>query len=215
MRSSIFVCAAAALTAAAVLLLATQPGITSAAQARATATPQPARAAPIMERTLFSFTPAATDSAEIDANWGDTTDAVMGGVSRSRAVLTRDGTLKFSGTVSLENNGGFAATFAALSKIEDLSAHGAITLRVRGDGKTYQLWMNRARRLAHVARFATRAGEWQTITLPYSDFRAENTFGQPVTAGAFTGNPVTRVGLLISDKQSGPFALEVDWIKAQ
>jgi hypothetical protein len=41
--------------------------------------------------------------------WNVVNDGVMGGISKSSLVLTNTGNGKFSGHVSLANNGGFAS----------------------------------------------------------------------------------------------------------
>lgn len=53
---------------------------------------------------LLSF--AAPEAAQ---QWQAVNDGVMGGVSDGRFKITADGTLEFFGTLSLENNGGFAS----------------------------------------------------------------------------------------------------------
>jgi len=50
--------------------------------------------------------------------------------------------------------------------------------------------------------------------LPFADFRATS-FGVELTdAPRLDPGKIRSFGFLISDKQAGPFALEVDWIKA-
>ena len=55
-------------------------------------------------RTLFDF--AKPDAAQA---WQPVNDGVMGGVSDGRFRITDRGTMEFLGTLSLENNGGFAS----------------------------------------------------------------------------------------------------------
>ena len=52
--------------------------------------------------TIFTFN-NESDSRQ----WPATNDGVMGGISQGQSNITADGTLRFCGTVSLENNGGF------------------------------------------------------------------------------------------------------------
>ena len=53
--------------------------------------------------SLFEFSgPTASQQ------WQAVNDGVMGGVSDGRFRITPDKTMEFSGTLSLENNGGFA-----------------------------------------------------------------------------------------------------------
>jgi hypothetical protein len=165
-----------------------------------------------MTKTLVDFSDRSAAG-----RWFTSSDAVMGGVSTSRATIAADGWLVFSGTVRLENNGGFATVSGSSADPngDDLRGADAVRLTVRGDGRTYQLWLyTGSRRLVHVARFPTRAGARETITLPFAAFRAENGFGRPVTAPPLRDPVVTGYRLLISDKQKGDFSLAVSSIVA-
>lgn len=154
----------------------------------------------------FSNTPAAA--------WEIVNDSVMGGISRSAFQLHDDGYAIFSGTVSLEFNGGFASVRARTRTPADLSGFEGFSVRVLGDGKTYSLRIKtvengRLTRYSYEARFETKAGEWQTHKLPYSDFkpvfRGRNVRGNPVlNTGA-----IAEIGFMISDGQEGDFRLAV------
>jgi len=122
----------------------------------------------------------------------------------------------FEGTVSLEHNGGFASVRLPA---QDLGAPGAIdyALDLRGDGKRYKLSLRRDDALDGVnyqAAFVAPAGTWTTIRAPVSDFRP--TFRGGEVAGAMQLDParVRQIGLMISDRQSGPCALAVRSISA-
>ena len=148
------------------------------------------------------------------AGWQIVNDSVMGGVSRSRLQMHEDGYAEFSGTVSLENNGGFASVRTRAQSPVDLSDFDGLSVHVLGDGKTYSLRLRtvkngRLTRYSHEARFATTAGEWETHKLAYSDF-------SPVFRGnAVRGNPglnpeaILEIGFMIQDGQEGPFELSV------
>lgn len=190
------------------MLIGTSCGAPAFAAAKATATP----ATRTMEKTLATFNTAA----EV-RRWSTSSDAVMGGISSSKAAVEVSGTLVFSGVVRLENNGGFATITgpAASRGGDDLSDFDSIALRVKGDGNIYQFWLyTGSRRLVHVARFTTTAGVWEEIVLPFDSFVTENGFGLPVEAPKLRAPQVLGYRLLISDKQKGPFRLDVDWIKA-
>ena len=62
--------------------------------------------------------------------------------------------------------------------------------------------------------FDTKANVWQEIPLPFAAFEATS-FGR-VISSVSPMNPakIRSVGFTISDKQEGPFKLEVDWIRA-
>ncbi len=159
-------------------------------------------------KVLFDFSNAESE------NWRIVNDGVMGGVSKSQFQVD-SGRAVFSGSVSLENNGGFASTrtFAEF-KLEDY--HGVL-LRVRGDGKTYQLRLrtdDRMDGMSYRCHFETTVDEWTTIKLPFSEF-------EPVFRGRVLQNvepldpsKIQQLGFLIADKQEGSFRLEIEWIEA-
>ena len=108
-----------------------------------------------------------------EARWSIVNDGVMGGRSSSDMELTDEGTALFSGNVSLENNGGFASVRATFPSL-DLSPYTGVTLRVRGDGRLYQLRFRMDGSfdgVAHGSGFETVPGEWIEVELPFSAFQ--------------------------------------------
>jgi NADH dehydrogenase [ubiquinone] 1 alpha subcomplex assembly factor 1 len=79
-------------------------------------------------RTLFDF--AGPEAAQ---QWQAVNDGVMGGVSDGRFRITDDKTLEFFGTLSLENNGGFASVRTKPGEL-GLSDGDELVVRVKGDG---------------------------------------------------------------------------------
>ena len=147
------------------------------------------------------------------ADWRPSNDTVMGGRSSSRILLSDDGTTLIKGRVSLENNGGFASV--RLNRLEDgLQGAQEVTLKVKGDGKTYQLRFSMptdgySGRISYTAPFETQAGTWTEHTFTSEDF-APVWRGQDVpSAEPFDLQQATGLRILISDKQVGPFALEL------
>ncbi len=63
-------------------------------------------------KSLFGF--SRTDAA---GEWQTVNDGVMGGVSDGRFRITDKKTLEFYGTLSLENNGGFASVRSKAKKL--------------------------------------------------------------------------------------------------
>lgn len=147
--------------------------------------------------------------------WTSVDDRVMGGLSASRIVATPEG-LEFSGVVSLAHNGGFAS-IRARPRAYDLAGTTALLPRVRGDGQTYKLALRTDEAFDGVqyqARFATRAGEWIEAEMPMTDFRP--TFrGRRIEASALDPGRIRGFGLLIADRQAGPFRLVVESIRAR
>ncbi|MFP4071834.1 MAG: CIA30 family protein [Desulfovibrionales bacterium] len=155
---------------------------------------------------LFNFR-----DPETRAQWATINDDVMGGVSHSEITFTDEGTAVFQGTLSLENNGGFASTRsgAVFQGLEDCRG---LVVQVRGDGKRYQLRVRTDEGIdttSYRYSFATRAGEWRTIHMPFAEF--EPVFRGRVLDDAPPLAPgrIRQLGFLISEKQAGPFRLEI------
>jgi monofunctional biosynthetic peptidoglycan transglycosylase len=149
-------------------------------------------------------------------SWRIINDGVMGGLSQSRMNITSERTAVFQGTVSLENNGGFASVRTEPSDF-GLAGKKGLTLRVKGDGKRYQLRLRTDQRwdgIAYRASFTTTRGEWTTVRLDFHDFSP--TFRGRTVPGAPALDPgrIQQIGFLISDKQEGPFRLEIESVKA-
>ena len=160
---------------------------------------------------LFDFQTATNHPA-----WQIVNDDVMGGVSTSRFQVLTNGGAVFSGVVSLENNGGFASVRSQPVRA-DLAGCDSFLLRVRGDGRRYKFSLRTEAGLdtpLYQCAFTTKRGEWEEHRLPLENFVP--TFRGRILTDVPMLNPtkVTSVGFLISDKQDGPFQLEVAWIKA-
>ena len=150
------------------------------------------------------------------AAWTTVNDPVMGGRSTS-TVTAGDGGLVFSGTISLENNGGFASARGPVDPEIGNRAAGATSLRVRaqGDGKTYLLKVETGQPWSYVQRFATDAGVRRTYDLLVGGFQPVGRFLDPVTGvPPLDPSAINRVGIYILDKQEGPFQLVVSGIDA-
>ena len=162
------------------------------------------------DKFVFDFQTATNTAA-----WQVVNDDVMGGVSASGFHLTNDVAL-FRGKVSLDNNGGFASV-RSLPARHDLAGCDAFFVRVRGDGRRYNFTACTDRSFdspIYQCVFATKEGQWEEHRLPFKQFVA--TFRGRVLPSTppLGAAKVTSVGFLISDKQEGPFQLEVAWIKA-
>jgi uncharacterized surface protein with fasciclin (FAS1) repeats len=149
--------------------------------------------------------------------WRVVLDGVMGGRSSGRVEAADGGTLQFTGNLSLENNGGFAQI---RTSVPDGAFDGArgIDLRVLGDGRTYKFDVrtSNARRMAggFQAEFATEAGAWTDVHLPFETF-ALHDFGRRVAdAPALDPRRVESIGVTLADKNAGAFRLAVDRIAA-
>ena len=163
-------------------------------------------------KTLFDFTGA--DAAK---DWQTVNDGVMGGVSEGKFQIADKKTLEFFGTLSLENNGGFASVRTKAKKL-DLKKGDSLITKVRGDGREYTLNLYLNKRLmafSYRATVQTKKDEWIEIKVPLDTFEATS-FGRVVKdAGAVKPDEVNALGFMVSDKKAGPFELEVESIKVE
>lgn len=147
--------------------------------------------------------------------WEAIDDRIMGGASQSRTELISNAGMRFTGNVSLENNGGFASIRSEPSAY-DLSACKGLKLRVRGDGKTYKISLRTDvffDGVSYQISFATAAGAWQEIVLPFADFIPTHHGIKLTTVAPMDTARVRTFGFFIADKQEGPFQLDIEWIK--
>jgi len=147
--------------------------------------------------------------------WHIVNDDVMGGVSTSRFQVPATGGAVFSGVVSLENNGGFASVRSSPVP-HALDGAEAFVLRVRGDGRRYTFLAKTDAGVNvpnYQGGFTTTRGVWEEHRLPCRVLVP--TFRGRIVTDAPPLNPadVISVGLLIADRQEGPFTLELAWIK--
>jgi hypothetical protein len=160
----------------------------------------------------------AFDDPAAVAGWTTINDPVMGGLSTS-TVTFGDGGLIFSGTISLDNNGGFASTRSPQDRGIGQRAAGATALgvRARGDGKTYVFKVDsEGQPWSYIQRISTEAGVWRTYELPIGGFQAVGMRLDPAPYAPQTLDPstVTRISIYILDKQQGPFELSVSAVNA-
>lgn len=147
--------------------------------------------------------------------WFVVNDGVMGGVSRSTIRVGEEpGTAVFEGRLSLENNGGFASVRTPIP-IGSLARARSIRMRVRGDGQRYQLRLRRGRAwdgVSFTSAFEPLAGEWEEIELPLDTFTPTFRGYRPRVAPLDPAE-VGQLGIMLTDKQVGEFALEIAWIE--
>lgn len=146
--------------------------------------------------------------------WYITNDTVMGGVSNSFVKINNEGNLIFSGRVSTENNGGFAMAKMP-TDIHLNEQHSKVLLKVKGDGKQYQLRLksDNSQRYSYVQTFRTNTEE-QEIVLPLTGFYPAFR-GRKLNFGNFSANQIKEVAILIGNKKDEDFSLEIIKIAIQ
>jgi NADH dehydrogenase [ubiquinone] 1 alpha subcomplex assembly factor 1 len=161
---------------------------------------------------LFEF--AGANAAK---EWQTVNDGVMGGVSEGKFKIADKKTLEFCGTLSLENNGGFASVRSKAKKL-GLEKGNTLVAKVRGDGREYTLNLYLDKPLvafSYRATLKTKKDEWIEVKVPLDKFEATS-FGRVVKdAGAVKPEEVNALGFLLGDKKAGAFKLEIESIKVE
>lgn len=111
--------------------------------------------------------------------WAFVADGVMGGVSQGQIhPLLKEGrdAMRLTGTVSLENNGGFvqmAANLAMPGHVFDASSFSGLAFDACGNGQQYEVGLRTSDLerpwQSYRAPFVAEAA-WQTICVSFSDF---------------------------------------------
>lgn len=146
------------------------------------------------------------------SNWTIVNDVVMGGVSNSTLEINTDGDAVFSGTVSLDNNGGFSLVRYRFETLKVLGYTKTI-IRLKGDRTTYQFRVktNSNDRFSYIAIFET-TGEWQTIEISLSEmypaFR-----GKKLDLPNYPSEQMQEIAFLIGNKKEEKFKLTIDTIE--
>jgi NADH dehydrogenase [ubiquinone] 1 alpha subcomplex assembly factor 1 len=152
--------------------------------------------------------------AGLPDDWRIVNDGVMGGRSAGSLRPDAAGFAVFEGALSLENNGGFASFRATIDE-GALAGAGRMLVRVRGDGRRYQLRLRPGRAytgIAYTAGFDAPADQWTTVELPVDAFEPTFRGSRPPGAGPLDPARVGQVGIMLADKQPGPFRLQIAWI---
>ena len=155
---------------------------------------------------IFDF-----DSSSSMNDWYVVNDGVMGGLSKGRLELSEDGHGVFYGKVSLENNGGFTSIRYPFDT-KKVDAYNYLVLRVKGDGKRYQIRVKPKTSLyySYIA-YAKTNGKWETIRIPLREmfpvFR-----GSRLNLPNYEPSELQEIGILIGNKKAEEFRLEIDAI---
>ena len=140
--------------------------------------------------------------------WRSINDGVMGGLSAG-GMLQSDEGLKFSGRLSLENNGGFSSVRRLVSR--DLSNATGVRIQVRGDGREYQFRIRQSSGFDGVSWGATfsSSDKWQKIDIALDQFTPVFRGRAVPQAGPVVPSEIQQIGFLLADKTAGRFELEI------
>ena len=157
--------------------------------------------------TIFDFNTKSNTT-----NWRIVDDVVMGGRSNGIFKVNNSGYGEFSGTVSLENNGGFSMVQYAF-ETKKVDAFNKVAMRLKGDGKTYQFRVKTTNdnRHSYTISFDT-SGEWETIEIPFKQL--EPAFrGRKLNMKNYPGHKMEMIAFLIGNKKAESFKLEIERIE--
>ncbi|MCG8579631.1 MAG: CIA30 family protein [Bacteroidales bacterium] len=144
--------------------------------------------------------------------WTIVNDGVMGGLSQGNISITEDGHGVFSGYISLENNGGFSSLRKRFAPV-NVTPYQKIIIKVKGDGKRYQLRVKTDTYDAHsyITYFNT-SGQWEKIELDlaafYPSFR-----GRKLAMANYPKIRMEELAFLIANKKQESFQLQIDYIE--
>lgn len=148
------------------------------------------------------------------SNWEVENDVVMGGNSSSSLEKSQEGHAIFKGTVSLENNGGFASLQSHFPE-KDIKGYTKALILLKGDGENYQFRMksNLNERASYIYSFST-TGEWGTIEIPLEEM--EPVFrGRKLNMPNFPAEQIQEIRFLIGNKKNQDFRLEIKKIELE
>lgn len=170
---------------------------------------------------------AKLDDRDALRDWKTVDDVVMGGRSSSRLRWIDDldgdddyarsdstpnsGALRFEGTVSLENNGGFCS---ARQQEQDRGVPGArqLVALANGDGHRYKCTLRTSDTPSSSSwrlPVETTADTWRQYACNLDDFELWRRGTRLDADRRLDPAAITSFGLLISDEQEGPFRLDL------
>ena len=160
------------------------------------------------EVPLFDFD--STDSAE---GWSVVNDTVMGGVS-SGLVAVENGSLIFSGELSLDNNGGFASVRSPAIQPEwadAWSVRSGPRIAVEGDGRTWTVEVRTDDPSGGwVATLVTSRNSVTDVTLPWTSFAPVTRFLDPREAAVpLDPRRIASIAFYLVDGVEGSFRLGI------
>jgi len=150
-----------------------------------------------------------------DLGWYVVNDNVMGGRSEGD-FKQQQNELIFTGRTNT-NGGGFSSIRTKPMQL-DLSSHTGIQLKIKGDGRRYTWRITtaarwRGRQVSYWADFETRDGTWSTVDIPFADCIPQYR-GAQLDGPALDPAQIRGMGLMIYDKQDGPFELRLASVRA-
>ncbi|MEM9466783.1 MAG: CIA30 family protein [Actinomycetota bacterium] len=164
--------------------------------------------------TTLGATPACVRVTDFDdTTWFIVNDGVMGGRSSADGAVDEVG-LTWTGTI-VTAGGGFSSIRGPVDG--ELDGATSLTMRVRTDGRRYELLADDATRgqarVTHYAPIDAIGGDWEEVIVSLVGMEPR-IFGSLVTAEPFVPDLATQIGVILADGVDGEFEFEIDWIDA-
>lgn len=140
-------------------------------------------------------------------------DGVMGGRSTSTLVFNEQ-SLNFNGTLSLENNGGFASARMIWPFESNITAAepAVLALKIKGDGLSYQFRLRTNRGFdgaAYSYSFSTLKEQIQTMYISTDEFVPKFRGRKLTNMPELKFSEVQQMGVLLADGQEGDFSIDL------
>ena len=136
------------------------------------------------------------------SEWYVVNDGVMGGRSKGTFTLSPEGYGVFTGSISLENNGGFSSIRHQFNPFS-CENYSRIEIRVKGDGKKYQFRIKEnSRDFASYITYFSTSGEWEIISIKLADLYPSFR-GRILNRPNFEGKLIEEIGILFGNKKKG------------
>jgi monofunctional biosynthetic peptidoglycan transglycosylase len=177
----------------------------------------------LVQLAILLFTILQTNIMQADdlnaevQRWMIVNDTVMGGRSSADLYTLKDepDVFRFLGQLSLENNGGFASVRAVFPS-KHFAAAEHICIRVRGDGRRYQLRLRGGRSydgVAFATSFETEENKWLDYRFAIKDFVPTWRGRQLSGIRDIRPHEVRQVTFMLADKKPGEFQLDFSVIR--
>lgn len=163
------------------------------------------------ELILFDFSNPASIT-----DWSCINDVVMGGRSEGGVRWSDAGRMVFFGSVSFENNGGFSSIKSRDGEY-DLAGYKGILITALGDGKRYKFTARTDAShdgVSYQFGFASQPYELTEYFFPFIDFVPSYHGRQRPDHPPLDSSAIKRFGIIIADRQEGPFSLEIAKVSA-
>ncbi|MEM9824291.1 MAG: CIA30 family protein [Bacteroidota bacterium] len=169
---------------------------------------------------LFTFANIAEITFDFGKNkdgndWEIINDGVMGGLSKGEFEFT-DHTLKFYGSVSLDNYGGFTSIKSPF-KTFDLGLAQKVKIRYKTSNQSIAINLENSKEFYkpyYKLNLEDTNDEWKSVEIEINQFKGYS-LGQEVSTKISKEflKSVQRIGFITSQKKEGKFNIEVDYLK--